>query len=306
MGEPVTVIDDDGNWYDTIVGEDEDRGKAMAEFETPEAFFESHDALVNKDWRTDIAGDDTKYLAEIQRFETPLEYGNSFREAQQKIRSGNLAAVPGPEATDEDVAAYREANGIPKEVEGYFQDLPEGTVVGDDDKEIFADFFGTLHSQQVKPAVAHEIINWYNKFAETEQAAVQDLDTAQSVETNDQLRGDWGADYRANMNLVQGVIKTFFGKDASENLLNGRYMDKRAFMNDPDVMKGFMAMARKLTPIMELTPSDSDPATTLNDEIAEIEKFMKEHRTEYMNDEKKQGRLRDLYDIRSKHKESQK
>ncbi len=306
MGEPVTVIDETGNWYDTIVGEDEDRGKAMAEFETPEAFFESHDALVNKDWRTDIAGEDTKYLAELQRFETPLEYGNSNREAQQKIRSGNLAAVPGPEASDEDVAAYRAANGIPKEVDGYFQDLPEGTVVGDDDKAIFADFFQVLHGQQVKPEVAHGIIDWYNKFAENEQAAEQALDAKHTTETDDLLRGEWGTDYRANMNLVTGVIKTFFGKEASTNLLNGRYMDKRAFMNDPDVMKGFMAMARKITPLMALTPSDSDPATTLNDEIAEIEKFMGEHRTAYMNDEKKQGRLRDLYDIRSKHQAAQK
>lgn len=301
MGEVATVIDETGNWYDTIVGEDEDRGKAMAEFETPEAFFESHDALVNKDWRTDIAGDDTKYMAELQRFETPLDYGNSNREAQQKIRSGNLAAVPGPEATDEDIATYREANGIPKEVEGYFQDLPEGTVIGEADKEIFEDFFGVLHGKQVKPEVTHEIINWYNDFAESEQAAEQELDATQSTETNDQLREDWGADYRANMNLVQGVIKTFFGKEASEQLLNGRYMDRRAFMNDPQVLQGFMSMARKLTPLMQLTQTDADPATTLNDEIAEIEKFMKDHRTEYMNDEKKQARLRDLYDIRAQH-----
>ena len=36
----------------------------------------------------------------------------------------------------------------------------------------------------------------------------------------------------------------------------------------------------------------------MNDEIAELEKFMAEHRTEYNKDVGKQERLRQLYQIR--------
>jgi hypothetical protein len=51
-----------------------------------------------------------------------------------------------------------------------------------------------------------------------------------------------------------------------------------------------------------LIPPGGDPSLALNDEIAELEKFQKEHRTEYFKDEVKQERLRELYQIRIDHK----
>ena len=188
MGEPATVIDDQGNWYDTIVGDNTERAESMKAYETPESFFEAHDALVNKDWRADLAGDDGKFLTTLQRFSEPADMGKSYRESQEMIRSGKLKELPGEESTDEDIAAYREANGIPAEAAGYLENLPEGVVIGEEDKEIFEDFMGVLHGQHVAPGVAHSVIGWYNEFAEKEQEAQRELDGTQSQEANDQLR----------------------------------------------------------------------------------------------------------------------
>lgn len=291
-----TIEPGEEHWSTQIVDGNTDRAEAMKAYETPEAFFEANDAAA--DWRRGIAGDDDKYYADLQRFATPLDYGNSFREAQQTIRSGQLKAALGEDATEEDVTAYREANGIPLEVKGYFENLPDGLVVGENDKEIFEDFAETMHGKNVAPDVMHSVIDWYNNFAEQQQDMQAEMDDEHRATATSELRETWGADYRANINLVGGLLETTFGKEAKDQLLNGRFADGRAFMNDPLIMKGLSDMARKLNPVMQLTPPGGDSQQTLNDEIAELEKFMKESRTEYNKDTVKQGRLRELYQLR--------
>lgn len=295
-----TVIDETEHWSESLVGDNAERAEALKAFGTADEFFDSHDALANKDWRKDLAGDDDKFLSTLQRYNAPTDLGNAFREQKQMISANKIQAPLGEEATEEDVKIYREQNGIPLEPAGYMENLPEGLVLGDDDKEIFEDFATDMHSENVAPGIMHKVINWYNGFAERQQDAQAELDTQQSTEANDALRTDWGADYRANINLVEGLIASTFGKEASEQLLSGRYTDGRAFLNDPDVLKGFAQLARAVNPVMEMGGDHHTAQQSLNDEISEIEKFMRTNRSEYLADETKQARLRTLYDLRIK------
>lgn len=300
--EPGTVISGGGDehWSVGVLGEDHKFSDEQVEtLQGFESFSDMNAALESaQDWRRGIAGDDDKYYADLQRFKTPLDYGNSFREAQQTIRSGNLKAALGPDATEEDVTAYREANGIPLESKGYMENLPEGLVLGDADKDIFADFADALHEVNAPPEIAHKALEWYNSFAEQEQSLRAELDEDHSAEANQQLREDWGADYRANINLIGGFLASTFGEEAKDQLMNGRYGDGRAFMNDPAVLKGLADVARRINPIHQIAPPGHDSQQSLNDEIAELEKFMRENRTEYNKDVQKQERLRQLYQIR--------
>lgn len=296
-----TVISDEGgHWAESLVGDNEERLEAMKAYDDPTAFFDAHDALANKDFRKDIAGDDDKFLSVLQRYNTPADLGNAFREQKQMISANKIQQPLGEDATDEDVAAFRESNGIPAEAKGYFDNLPEGLILGDEDKEYFEDFAGVLHGKNVAPELMHDIIGWYNGLAEREQDATAELDNAQSTEANDQLRADWGSDYRANINLVSGLIESTFGKEAKDQIMSGRYPDGRAFLNDPNVLKGFADLARKMNPVMEMGGDHHTAQQSLNDEIAEIEKFMSTNRTEYLKDEPKQARLRSLYELRIK------
>lgn len=299
MGEPETITTinpGEEHWSTSLVGDNPERAEDLRQYETPQAMLEAFEKA--QDWRRGIAGDDDKYYSDLQRFKSPLDYGNSYREAQQKIRSGNLQAPPGPDATPDDIAAYRDANGIPQDPAGYFKGLPEGLVVGEEDMSIFEDFAGSMHEMNVKPEVMHKVVEWYNGFAEEQQAIQAEVDSDHSAETTQQLREEWGPDYRANINLVKGLLSTFMGKEAGDQLLNGRYGDGKAFMNDPNVLKGLAEIARKVNPIAELGYQDSDPQQSLNEEIAQLEKYMREKRTEYNKDEKAQARLRYLYEKR--------
>jgi len=298
---PVTTIEPgEEHWSTGVLGDDHKFSEEQVEtLKGFESFSDMNTALESaNDWRRGIAGDDDKYYADLQRFNSPADYGNSFREAQQTIRSGNLKAALKEGATDEDVAAYREANGIPMESKGYMENLPEGLVLGENDKEIFGDFAEALHGINAPPEVAHKALEWYNGFAEQEQAMQAEMDGGHQAETTQELRETWGQDYQANINLIGGFLESTFGSEAKDQLLNGRFGDGKAFMNDPNILKGLSEVARRINPIHQLTPPGHDSQQSLNDEISELEKFMAENRTEYNKDEGKQARLRQLYQIR--------
>ncbi len=291
------------NWYDDFAGDDESRQQQLSQFESFDAFLEDYNSAKNRDWRAEVAGDDDKFKSTLERFDSPQAFGNSFREAQQKIRSGQLQPTLGEDATDDEIKAFREQNNIPLEVAGYFDDLPEGMVVGEEDQEIMADLFGELHNVQAPPAVAHAIIGWYNDFAENQQDAIAELDAEQAREATDLLRDPeqgWGKDFRTNMNLVNQVLDTYFGEEAKAQLMNGRYMDGRGFFNDPTVLQGIAKLAREVNDVAPIIAQDPDQLKSLHEEIDEIENVMRTDRRRYNGDEKMQARYRELLDLRLK------
>lgn len=305
---PDPIIDDpntaaDGNWYDTMAGEDEGRIEVLSKFDTADAFYSNHQEMVNANWRDQfIPEDDDKARTAMERFTSPTDYSNAFNEAQQKIRSGKMKDdLPGADADDESIKQYRENNGIPLEAKDYLENLPDGLVVGEDDKEIMENFMGSLHAIHAPPSSAHAAIQWYNGFKEQQQDAQNELDTEEAKEATDSLRETWKTDYRANINMVGAFLENTFGKEIKDQLLNGRFADGRAFMNDPKILEGIATAQRKLDPVTQIIAPGGDAAQSLNDEIAEIEKFMSEHRTAYNKDNVKQARLRQLYDLRIKH-----
>jgi hypothetical protein len=285
-----------------MAGDNIERLESLNKYDTQDAFFEHYDGIENKNWRDDFAGDDDKFKSTLERFSTPADMGKAYREAQGVIRSGAAGQAPGEGATDADIAAFRQANGIPLEAAGYMDNLPDGLVIGENDREIMGDFMGVLHGMNVDPKVGHAVIDWYNNFAEDQQDQLADMDSEHHQETEDALREQWGGDYRANINLVGSLIESTFGSEYKEVILNARDPDGRAIMNIPGVLEGLAELSRKVNPVAQIaTPAGGDPAQTLNSEIGELEKYMREDRKGYNNDEPAQARLRQLYDIRLKH-----
>ena len=289
------------NWYDDLAGDNQERAEQLSNFDSFDEFMDDYNSSKNYDWRGAIAGDDDKFKSTLERYADPQAFGNAHREAVQKIRSGQMQEPLAADADEEAIKEYRRNNGIPLEPEGYLNDLPDGLVVGEEDKELMIDFLSAIHSQNAPPQVAHAVVEWYNNFAEQQQEAIQELDEQQAREVTDMLRDPeegWGKDFRANMNLVKGMLQSYLGEEAYNQLLNGRFQDGRGFFNDPHVLMGMANMARKINDVAPLIEQDPQKMQALEDEIAELEKYMSEKRTEYMKDEKAQARLRELYEIR--------
>ena len=300
---PDPIIDDkalDGNWYDSMAGEDAGKVEILSKFETADAFYDSHQGMANANWRAPFVpeGDDGKAM---ERFESPEAYGKAFKEAQATISAGFKPGVLPDGATDDDIKAFREANDIPADVEGYYENMPDGLILGDDDKPIADVFMNALHGANAPPAIGHALISAYNDFAEKEQDAQADMDIEQSKEATDELRGTWKGDYRQNINAVETFLEREFGKEVKDQMLNGRFGDGRAFMNDPKILEVLARVERTLNPLVPLHHTgDGDPVESMNDEITKIEKYMRTNRTDYYKDDKMQGRLRDLYEMRTK------
>ena len=301
------MADNDGAWRDEIAGEGDDaaaRLEVLQEFESPTALFDAQQVQANVNWREAFVPEgDEDFAKQMERFGAPADFSKSFREQQTTLSANKQAVALKDDATDEDIAHFREANELPAEAKDYLENLPDGLVLGEDDLPIAEVFMRALHAEYAPAKVGHALIGAYNTFKEQQQADEAEMDTTHNNETTDTLRNDWGSDYRANINIVHAFLEKTFGKEAKVNLLHGRYQDGRGFMNDANVLKAFAEMARAADPLAPIIPASTDAVTTLNDEIAEIEKFMREKRSEYNKDEKMQSRLRELYDIRTKHNE---
>jgi hypothetical protein len=251
-------------------------------------------------WRADIAGADDKAIKALERFATPQDLAKSYFEAQAKIRSGELAKPLPKDATPEQVAEWRKGNGIPEKPEGYFEKLPNGLVIGEDDKPMFDAVATKLHARNVPPEVIHDLAEWYYGSQNENIRAQQAADAAAKPALEDALRETWGADFKANANVYASYIAGA-PKEVQDTLKSARDAEGNFILYKPEVVSWLVAQAREINPAAHITPSGNEGTVqSIQGEIDSIEKFMRTDRTAYNKDEAKQARLRQLYEARIK------
>lgn len=251
-----------------------------------------------ENWRETWAGDDPKKLARLQRFTDPAKAFDALVEAHNKIRAGEFAKPLPADATDEQKAEWRAANGVPDKVEAYFDKLPDGLVIGADDMPIMSELIGNnLLKHNVPPAVAHDIAksyyDWQEKVAE-ERATKDKQEAATTIEA---LRDEWGTDFNANKAHVMSFLDGL-GKDLKEKVMNARMDDGTPIFNNLDIVKWFAQTARELNPVGIIAPAGEEgQAASVDAEIAKLKGLMGNRNSEYWKGptaEKNQARYRQL------------
>lgn len=288
-------------WFDSFedIKADPALTEAAGKFKSPAEALKSIKAGWGDDWRQAFAGEDADKLERLQRYQSPKAVIEALVSAQDKIRSGSLKAQLPKDANEQEIADYRKANGIPETPAGYLEKLPDGLVIGEDDKPIFESFVSALHAENAEPRIAHAAVKWYNNFVEEQQAAQTATDTAAKAAAEDALRLEWGTDYRTNLNVLQSYLDTM-PTAVSEVFKGARGPDGKALFNDPEFVQWFVGNAREMNSVSTLVGVGVPPGKSLEEEIASIEKFMRTNNTEYFKDEKQQARLRQLYEAREK------
>ena len=173
-------------------------GTVLDEPEPPKAWGE--------DWRQQYAGADEKLLKRLERYETPKAALDALLEAQKKISAGDFVKPLAADATPEQVAAWREANGVPEKPEAYFDGLPDGVVLGEEDKELFVDFAGKMHELNVPPKTMHAVVEWYNNFRDDQIAHYAQVNQDSKTALEADLKEAWGAGMTPNLNRVKALI----------------------------------------------------------------------------------------------------
>lgn len=253
-------------------------------------------------WREEFAGEDAKLLGRLKRYAAPKDAIAALIETQNKVRDGSYKKGPTDKSTPEEIAEYRQANGIPEKPEGYFEKLPDGLVIGEEDKPIFDEVGQVLHGMHVQPGVMHAITKWYYDWQDRNEAAQHEANVAAKAETEDAMRDEWGPDYRANLNVVNNFVGSM-PQELQDMLYKSTTADGKQIMNSPLMMKWLATQARELNYTGKTLPSGETNAKGIDKELAEITALMGNHESKYWKGpeaNKLQQRWRELTELQEK------
>lgn len=253
-----------------------------------------------EDWRTQIAGTDEAIAKRLSRYSSPKDVANALLSVQNRISSGELRSALPKNATEDQVKAWRQENGIPDAPDKYELKLADGLVVGEDDKPLIDNLLKSMHKVNAPAGIASEVVNFYYQTKEAEEAKRQQADADAARAASDALHAEWGAEFRPNMNMIDGLLDT--APAGVKDLIKfGRLSDGTPIMANPDAIRWLNNMAREINPVTTVVPNaGANVSGAIEDEIAKIEKTMRTDRKAYNADEKMQARYRDLLNARER------
>jgi hypothetical protein len=133
--------------------------------------------------------------------------GRSYVETKAMV--GKRLEAPGPDATPDQIAAWRKVVGAPDTPDGYGDTLrpesfPEGQWDADSEKE----FRSIAHKHHLSPSAVKDIIGYYEKsvLAGVDQAKAGEAEFL-AAETAS-LRKAWGGEYDRNLGLAHRFAAT--------------------------------------------------------------------------------------------------
>lgn len=275
--------------------------KATADRATADAAATAKAPTWGEKWREEYAGTDEKVLKRLQRYTTPKAALDAMIEAQNKISDGSFKKLPA-NATTEQIAEYRKANGIPETAGKYLDQLPDGLVIGDEDKPFIEKFAKAFHDKNADPAIVHAAIKTYYDVVDEQEGLRQELNASAKTATEDALRAEWGPDYRPNTNLINAFIGSM-PKDLQEELFQSAKPDGTQIMNNPAMLKWLAQQARELNYTGAVLPNGEASAKSLESEITQIKTLMGDRSSKYWKGPESAGlqaRYRELLDIQQK------
>lgn len=277
------------------------QGKQAGDAKTGDDAGDSAAGYWPNDWRTKVAGDDEKEAKRLTRFASPADLYKQNRELEKKLSSGSLKPVLAKDATPEDIAAYHKEHGIPETPDKY--DLSD-LKVEVQDKEFMAEILKVAHANHQKPEQIKPVIKAFYDLAAKAREKAAEEDKQYAVKAEDELRKEWGQDYRRHTNLINGLMDLTGDPEFNKSLMEGRLADGTLIKNSPAMQRFMLQLALINNPVGVVVPShNGNPMQGLEDEIKKIETTMKTNRKEYDRDAGMQSRLRELYSAREKMKE---
>lgn len=296
-------------WYEGIEGvkDNPQLVERVKGFKSPVEALSAINLGFGPQWREEMVGqlpeaERADAMTWAQRYKSPKDFFDGARQAHSKARENAALRAPGDKATPEEIKAYRTAMGVPEKPGEYLDGLPNGLVIGEDDKPAMEFFFGEdFHKLNVPKAVAHQLIGRYNQFQDKITQDRQAADGEDKTAAEDALRTDFGNDYRANMNVLRTYVEGL-PEGVGEILSQARGADGVALMNNPAVVKALVGIAREINPGATLMggAGGAGGAPDIDAEIAAIEKTMRTNRKEYDKDPKMKKRFEDLLDARGR------
>jgi len=195
----------------------------------------------NTDWRESIQDADLRKHAE--RFTTPEALVKANLDYRKK--EGKSVSRLSEDSTDKEVDAYREALGVPSDVDGYDFPLPEGFDRTDEMMDSEDTWSNLFLNNNVPKETADVLVSAFREEITKLQSASADADAKYAKDSTDALRAEWKDDYDKNL---------IFAARASEQLLGDDYQDARHIedksgayiLDNPIMAKMFATLGRQM------------------------------------------------------------
>jgi hypothetical protein len=250
------------------------------------------------DWREKMAGGDEKVLKQLGRYTTPDQVAKALIEAKHKISAGEFKKPLAADASPEDIAAWRQENGIPEAFDKYEVKLSNGLVIGEEEKPFVDEFLKVAHSSNATPDQVNKMLGWYYETTDARAEEQIKADIEFKREAEESLRTEWGADYKTNLNLLNSVFDAA-PEGLKQNLMSARMADGSVLGNNPEALKFLAGLAREINPVATVVPGAGAgaAAAAIGDEIAKLTKLAGDYDSDYWkgpNSANMQKRLDDL------------
>lgn len=155
-------------------------------------------------WRRQLKQDYWEH-EKAKGFSSPSELFEKYLEQESRLEGAIVA--PGEDATEEDLAAYRSAIGVPDTPDGYQLTAPDG--IAQEATDLFAK---RAHEAGLTTQQAADFLQ-LNSQAYSEAVAAQQAETQKNVA---ELKKEWGGEYDAKLEAAQRVVKQIGGEAALE------------------------------------------------------------------------------------------
>lgn len=253
------------------------------------------------DWRTHFTGGDDKLLKLAGRYQSPKALVEALGQLRSKLSSGKVIEPLGEDSTDEEKAAFRKALDIPDSADAYLEKLPDGLVIGDDDKPAVDTFVAAMHEANAPRAVTNAALKAYYDIVDQQAAEQLNQVSAAKKTCEDALREEWAqpGEYRRNENILVNYVSALpepvrdaFDKGLDANGVPLGY--------NPAIRQWLVARALEDNPIATVVPgAGANQTEAISAEIAALEKKM-ENRREWFRDEAGQARYQQLIEARER------
>jgi hypothetical protein len=243
-----------------------------------------------ENWRETVSKEDGKKLAQLQRYASPEVALQALFAAQERIRSGELKPTLDKNATPEQLAEWRAANGIPASPDKY--DLGKDVVVEEGDKPVIDMLLKAAHETHQTPEQAKANVKTLMQIRDQSLRHQEAEDQRLAQETEDALRSEWGGEYRRNLNLVHSILDATGAPGFKENLLAGRLADGTPIGSSPEALRMLLGVSLIQNPTGVVVPGgDANQDKGIREELETLQKVPAERKSE-----KQSQRERDLYD----------
>lgn len=249
------------------------------------------------DWRGAMAKGDDKLVKRLERYATPEAAAEALFSAQDSIAKHGLRMALPADATPEQVAEYRKANGVPEAPDKYDLTLPGGLVVGEADKPIVDHFTKFAHDHNWSSEQVKQNLEWYYSYADQVREKTEEADATYKETGLAKLGQDWGGNFKRNLGLVNEFLNGA-PEGVADMILGARGPDGRLLGANPTFINWVFEQAHFRNPQATVMGGNSEAnVRSAEKELADLRGMMGDKNSAYWKGPdapKNQARFREL------------